>query len=54
MSIWRRPKNPARKPTPRAWEFSCSKTNDASFTWSFSKASLNLSKLSPSAGYIPE
>jgi hypothetical protein len=40
--MWRRPRNPHRKPNPRAVEFSGTNVKDASFNRSFSMASRRL------------
>ncbi len=39
ISMWRRPRNPQRKPKPRAIDDSGSKVKLASLRWSFSIAS---------------
>ena len=54
ISRWSRPKKPQRKPKPRATEVSGSKNRDASFSWSFSRASRSSGYLAPSAGYRPQ
>ena len=54
ISRWRSPRNPHLKPNPSAIDVSGSKLSAASFSWSFSSASLRSGYFAPSAGYKPQ
>ena len=54
ISICNNPKKPHLKPNPKASEVSGSNTNEASFNFSFSKASLKAVNLLGSIGNNPE
>ena len=49
ISMWSMPKNPHRKPKPRAMEDSGSKDREASLSCSFSRASRRSGYLLPSS-----
>ena len=53
ISMCNIPKNPQRKPKPKAALLSAAKTKEASFNCNFSIEDLNSSKSSVSTGYIP-
>ena len=53
ISIWSNPKNPQRKPKPKATDDSGEKVRAASFSWSFSSDARKSSKSSASIGYTP-
>ena len=54
ISIWSIPKKPQRKPKPRAALVSGSKESEASFNWSFSRASRRSGYFDPSSVYMPQ